>query len=71
MKTASLLNLIKLLFDSDRKSGCTMVLSAHETKVMHLADQCIRIRDGMLPAAEVELLDKKPGSGLRNRRISS
>jgi ABC-type lipoprotein export system ATPase subunit len=53
LKTASLLNLIKLPFDIDKKSGCTMVLSTHDTEVMDLADQCIRIRDGMVLAAEV------------------
>jgi len=46
-------NLIQLMFDMGRESGCTMVLSTHDTEVMDLADQCIRIRDGMVQAAEV------------------
>lgn len=41
-------NLINLMFEMGRESGCTMVLSTHDTEVMDLADQCIRIRDGMV-----------------------
>jgi ABC-type lipoprotein export system ATPase subunit len=46
-------DLINLLFEMGRESGCTMVLSTHDTEVMDLADQCIRIRDGMVQQAEV------------------
>ena len=46
-------SLIDLMFDMGRESGCTMVLSTHDTEVMDLADQCIRIRDGMVQEAEV------------------
>ena len=45
-------NLINLMFAMGRESGCTMVLSTHDTEVMDLADQCIRIRDGMVQEGE-------------------
>ena len=45
-------NLINLMFAMGRESGCTMVLSTHDTEVMDLADQCIRIRDGMVQEEE-------------------
>jgi len=48
LDTATGKNLIQLMFDMGRESGCTMVLSTHDTEVMDLADQCIRIRDGMV-----------------------
>ncbi len=53
LDTATGRTLIKLLFDMGRESGCTMVLSTHDTEVMDLADQCIRIRDGMVQEAKV------------------
>jgi putative ABC transport system ATP-binding protein len=41
-------SLIRLMFELGRESGCTMVLSTHDSEVMALADQCLHIRDGML-----------------------
>jgi ABC-type lipoprotein export system ATPase subunit len=48
LDTATGKSLIKLMFDMGRESGCTMVLSTHDTEIMDLADQCIRIRDGIV-----------------------
>lgn len=39
-------SLVDLMFSMGRESGCTMVLSTHDTEVVDLADQCIRLRDG-------------------------
>jgi putative ABC transport system ATP-binding protein len=41
-------SLVRLMFEMGRESGCTMVLSTHDSEVMELADQCLHIRDGML-----------------------
>jgi putative ABC transport system ATP-binding protein len=45
-------SLIALMFSMGRESGCTMVLSTHDTEVIDLADQCINIRDGMVREEE-------------------
>ncbi len=45
-------SLIDLMFSMGRESGCTMVLSTHDTEIMDLADQCISIRDGMVQEKE-------------------
>jgi putative ABC transport system ATP-binding protein len=45
-------SLIDLMFSMGRESGCTMVLSTHDTEVIDLADQCISIRDGMVQEKE-------------------
>ncbi len=41
-------SLVRLMFELGRESGCTMVLSTHDSEVMDLADQRLHIRDGML-----------------------
>ena len=45
-------SLIDLMFSMGKENGCTMVLSTHDTEVIDLADQCIRIRDGMVWESE-------------------
>jgi ABC-type lipoprotein export system ATPase subunit len=45
-------SLIDLMFSMGKENGCTMVLSTHDTEVIDLADQCIRIRDGMVQEKE-------------------
>ena len=57
-------NLINLMFAMGRESGCTMVLSTHDTEVMDLADQCIRIRDGMVQEGEGRI--QKPVASSQN-----
>ena len=52
LDTATGKSLVKLMFEMGRESGCTMVLSTHDTEVIYLADQCIRIRDGMVQEKE-------------------
>ncbi|MBM4311708.1 MAG: ABC transporter ATP-binding protein [Deltaproteobacteria bacterium] len=44
--------LVRLMFEMGRESGCTMVLSTHDSEVMDLADQCLHIRDGLLQGQE-------------------
>jgi len=41
-------SLIQLMFAMGRESGCTLVLSTHDSEVMELADQCLHIRDGIV-----------------------
>jgi len=41
-------SIVRLMFELGRESGCTMVLSTHDSEVMELADQSLHIRDGML-----------------------
>ncbi len=45
-------SLIDLMFSMGKENGCTMVLSTHDTEVIDLADQCIRIRDGRVQESE-------------------
>jgi putative ABC transport system ATP-binding protein len=45
-------SLIDLMFSMGRESGCTMVLSTYDAEVIDRADQCIRIRDGMVQESE-------------------
>lgn len=40
--------LVELMFDLTRRSGCTIVLATHDQDVMAFADDVIRLRDGHL-----------------------
>jgi len=40
--------LVQLMFEMGRESGCTMVISTHDSDVMGLAERCLHIRDGLL-----------------------
>jgi len=45
-------SLIDLMFSMGKENMCTMVLSTHDTEVIDLADQCIRICDGRVQEKE-------------------